>query len=88
MTQLLKEHKYRGVRAFHYIERKNYRILYLRTSDNKYIGDMPIKGISEPWSIKTIEHSIDRLFDDMREHYGKAKNRASRGVQEIQDGIA
>lgn len=88
MTQLLREHEYRGVKAFHYIERKAYRILYLRASDMKYIGDMPIKGISEPWPIKTIEHSIDRLFDDMREHYGETKNRTPRGVQEIQDGIA
>ena len=80
MTQLLREHKYRGVKAFHYIERKAYRILYLRASDMKYIGDMPIKGINEPWPIKTIEHSIDRLFDDMREQYGKAKDRTHRSV--------
>ena len=88
MSHLITEHEYRGVRAFHYNDRKNFRILYLRASDMKYIGDMPIKGIKEPWSIKTIEHSIDRLFDEMREHYGEAKNRTLRGVQEIQNGIA
>ena len=29
-----------------------------------------------------------RISDDMREHYGETKNRAPRGVQKIQDGIA
>ena len=73
MTQLIREHEYRGVKAFHYIERKAYRILYLRARDMKYIGDMPIKGISEPWSIKTIEHSIDRLFEDARKIWQNQK---------------
>lgn len=85
---LIIDHEYRGVRAFHYIKRKAYRILYLRASDMKLIGDMPIKGISEQWTIRTIEHSIDRLFDDMEEHYSETKNRTPRGVQEIQNGIA
>lgn len=63
---LIIEHIYRGVRAFLYTDRKNYRILYIRDKDNKYIGDMPIKGITSPWSKKDIEHSIDVLFEDMR----------------------
>lgn len=66
MIHLITEHTYRGVKAFHYTDRKNYRILYIRDKDNKYIGDMPIKGIKFPWSIKDIEHSIDILFEDVR----------------------
>lgn len=66
MRHLIIEHMYRGVMAFHYTDRKNYRILYLREKDGKYIGDMPIKGIKSPWSVKDIEHSIDILFEDVK----------------------
>lgn len=71
MGHIIIEHIYRGVRAFHYTSRPgNYRILYLREKDNKYIGDMPIKGLKSPWTIKDVEHSIDILYDDMRKRYG------------------
>lgn len=66
MAHLLNEHVYRGVRAFFYQERNNYRVMYLSAKNGEYIGDMPVKGLKEPWSIKEIEHSIDVLYRDIR----------------------
>ena len=52
---------------------KQYKVWYERASDRKFIGDMPIQGLSQPWTEETLRFSVTRLFADNWEYRRRQK---------------
>ena len=52
---------------------KQYKVLYERASDRKFIGDMPIQGLGQPWTEETLRFSVTRLFADNWEYRRRQK---------------
>ena len=73
MDNILLDRVYYGVRAVHYMQGKQYRVWYARARDGKYIGDMPIQGLSQPWTEETLRFSVTRLFADHWEYKRRRK---------------
>ena len=73
MDNILLDRIYYGVRAVHYMQGKQYKVRYARASDRKFIGDMPIQGLSQPWTEETLRFSVTRLFADNWEYRRRQK---------------
>ena len=73
MDNILLDRIYYGVRAVHYMQGKQYKVRYERASDRKFIGDMPIQGLSQPWTEETLRFSVTRLFADNWEYRRRQK---------------